>query len=210
MEDNIYYVYRHIRLDTNTPFYVGKGKEGRANSKRRNKYWQHIADKAGFEVEIFLENLTEEQAFEKEREFIKLYRDCCYKLANLTDGGEGPSGFKHPEDVKKRMSEFHKERFRNGAIPNMKDKKGVHYSPATEFKKGSIPHNKGQKMPTDWINPASRKIIDQEGIIWPTLKSFCLVYGGCSPNLIRAIKKNRPYKGISIKYYEEPQEAQVG
>ena len=30
VEVNTYYIYRHIRLDTNTPFYVGKGKGYRA------------------------------------------------------------------------------------------------------------------------------------------------------------------------------------
>jgi NUMOD3 motif len=104
MEDNNYYVYRHIRLDSNTPFYVGKGKGNRAFKQRnRTPYWRNIVNKVGFEVEIFLENLTEEQAFEKEREFIKLYRGCGYQLANLTDGGEGPSGRVFSEEAKNKI-----------------------------------------------------------------------------------------------------------
>lgn len=104
MEDNNYYVYRHIRLDSNTPFYVGKGKENRAYSKQRNKYWHRITSKTGFEVEIFISNLTEEQAFNKEKEFIKLYRDYGYKLANLTDGGDGLSGWSPSNETREKIS----------------------------------------------------------------------------------------------------------
>ena len=68
-----YGVYRHIRLDTNVPFYIGKGLNKRAFSKRdRNQYWHNIVNKYGYEVEIMLEGLTNENAIIKEKEFIKL------------------------------------------------------------------------------------------------------------------------------------------
>lgn len=100
---NNFYVYRHIRSDTNIPFYVGKGKDNRAYStKNRNKYWHHIINSTKYEVEIILENLTEMQAFSKEKEFIKLYKTLGYCVANFTDGGEGISGFKPSlESIKK-------------------------------------------------------------------------------------------------------------
>lgn len=34
IEKNIYYVYRHIRLDKKTPFYIGKGSGNRAFQKK--------------------------------------------------------------------------------------------------------------------------------------------------------------------------------
>jgi len=41
MEENKeFYVYVDYRLDTNLPFYVGKGKEGRVKLLKRNKKHQ--------------------------------------------------------------------------------------------------------------------------------------------------------------------------
>jgi len=106
-----YYVYRHIRLDTNTPFYVGKGKDKRCfSNKYRNKYWHNIVNSVGYDIEIMLDNLTEQEAITKEIEFIKLYKSLGYCEANMTDGGEGLSGYKHSDLTKKRWSEIRKGR----------------------------------------------------------------------------------------------------
>ena len=71
------YLYRHIRLDKNTPFYIGIGsdlKYNRANSiKDRNIFWKRIANKTQYRVEIMLDDLSWEEACEKEKEFIKIY-----------------------------------------------------------------------------------------------------------------------------------------
>ena len=89
------YLYRHIRLDKQEIFYIGIGSSKnykRAYSKNnRNSYWHNIA-KNGYEVEIMLDNLTWEEACEKEKGFIKLYgrKDLNEgTLVNMTDGGEG-------------------------------------------------------------------------------------------------------------------------
>jgi hypothetical protein len=106
---NSFYVYRHIRLDTNTPFYVGKGRSYRASFKnKRSQYWQNIANKYGYKIEYIVENLSENEAFAKEIEFISLYKSLGYCEANFTDGGEGPSGFKHSKETKKKMSKAQK------------------------------------------------------------------------------------------------------
>ena len=101
------YVYRHIRLDNNEPFYIGisatDDNYARAYDKshkhRRNKLWQNITNKTDFEVEILLDNLTHEESCEKEKEFIKLYgrKDLgTGTLCNYTDGGdEGTLGRKY-------------------------------------------------------------------------------------------------------------------
>ena len=121
---NGYYIYRHIRLDTNQPFYIGKGQKDRAYSLRnRNPHWHNIVKLHGYEVEIILENLTEEQSLSKEVEFIKLYKDYGYKLANLTNGGEGQSGLRHTEETKRKLSQAGKGR----SPPN----KGKKASPET-------------------------------------------------------------------------------
>lgn len=92
-----YYVYRHIRLDFNTPFYIGKGSTERAWSKDRSPYWHNVVNKAGYRVEIIIKDLEESNAFQKEIEFIKFYRGLGYKLVNLTEGGESPVRFNSDE-----------------------------------------------------------------------------------------------------------------
>ena len=90
------YLYRHIRLDKEEPFYIGIGSDDsykRANEKsRRSTHWKNIVKKSGYEVEILLSNLTWEEACKKEKEFIALYGRINLNqgtLCNMTDGGEG-------------------------------------------------------------------------------------------------------------------------
>jgi hypothetical protein len=87
-------LYRHIRKDKNQVFYIGIGtNEKRMISKKsRNVYWENITKKTDWIAEIILDNLTWEEACEKEIEFIKLYgrKDLGLgTLCNMTDGGEG-------------------------------------------------------------------------------------------------------------------------
>lgn len=101
-------LYRHIRLDKNEVFYIGIGKtQKRAYSLvDRNKLWKNIANK-GYEVEVLFEDLTWEQAVEKEKEFISLYgrQDLGLgTLANFTNGGDGTLGYKHTEETLKKKS----------------------------------------------------------------------------------------------------------
>ena len=73
------YVYRHIRLDKNVPFYIGKASRlDRAYSKQgRNKKWEEIVKSTNYEVEVILSDLTSKEASKKEREFIMLYKPEC-------------------------------------------------------------------------------------------------------------------------------------
>jgi len=100
----MYYIYAHLRNDTNEPFYVGKGKGKRCHSKRgRNEYWHRIANKHGYQIKIVADKLDEELAFLAEAECIDLYKRRGYNLANMTDGGEGASGYQHTEEHKSKM-----------------------------------------------------------------------------------------------------------
>lgn len=119
------YVYRHIRKDTNQVFYIGigtddKGKYTRAFSKNRNIYWKRIVDKTDYEVEILFNDITKEEAINKEIEFIQIYgrRDLGLgTLCNLTDGGEGASNMS--EEGKERLRQLR----RNTIMPQeQKDK----------------------------------------------------------------------------------------
>ena len=91
---NNWVVYRHIRLDKNMPFYIGITSDSKRpnNKKDRSSFWKSIVNKTEYIVEIIFENLTKEQAIEKEVEFIKLYGRVDLGngvLCNMTCGGEG-------------------------------------------------------------------------------------------------------------------------
>jgi plasmid stability protein len=113
------YVYRHIRLDTNQPFYIGIAKNddttySRAHYKyksKRNKIWLDIINKTSYEVEILFEDLTWEEACQKEIEFITLYGRVDLKtgtLANMTKGGDGMVGVVRSEEYRLQVSERQK------------------------------------------------------------------------------------------------------
>lgn len=111
IQTNIYFVYKHIRLDTNETFYIGKGKGGRAfSTNNRNKYWHNIVNLSGYTVEIIKDNLLHEDAIKIEIELIKLYgrKDLGLgTLVNMTDGGEGKGAHikteKERNDISERM-----------------------------------------------------------------------------------------------------------
>ena len=106
----MYYVYLHRRKDNNEVFYVGKGKDNRANSKQgRNKWWKNIANKHGFSVEYVKCGLSEDEALELEIKTIKQYRDNNLYLCNVSSGGEGASGCKRTESQKKFLSDTMKK-----------------------------------------------------------------------------------------------------
>ena len=96
----MFYTYAHY-----TPkgrlFYIGKGQGGRSHSfYGRNILWNEVVTEFGNpDVEILANWDTEEEAFSHEVLLISCFRDMGYKLANLTDGGEGFSGFKRTTPV---------------------------------------------------------------------------------------------------------------
>lgn len=101
-----YYVYLHSRLHTGEPFYIGKGKGPRAKSTRgRNQYWNRVVKKdGGFHVSILANNIDEEFAMLLEVEAIDLFRRKNSALVNMTDGGEGTSGYFPSDETRAKLS----------------------------------------------------------------------------------------------------------
>jgi len=111
---NNYYVYMYLRED-GTPYYVGKGKANRAYRKGDREI---LPPNDRNKIKIVLQNLTEEQAFSNEIDFIAWYGrkdNNTGILRNLTDGGEGASGYKHSPEALKKISESIKKVYRGGA-----------------------------------------------------------------------------------------------
>ena len=120
-ESRVYYVYKHVRLDNNTCFYIGKGKNGRKDIPNRNPTHDSICKNHEYKVVIFKDKLNEKEAFKLEEDLIRCY---VFKmgygilikgymnnnnkfLTNRTWGGEGVSGYKFSKESKQKMSENH-------------------------------------------------------------------------------------------------------
>ena len=98
-----FYVYVHRRKTDGRVFYVGKGQGPRAwITTRRNAYWNAVAKKHGYVVEIVQANMLEWWALELEMQLILMYGP--KEICNLTDGGDGLSGFRMSLETRQLMS----------------------------------------------------------------------------------------------------------
>jgi hypothetical protein len=122
IKQNNFYVYALIDPTTNLPFYIGKGKNNRDKShitEVKNNKIPHGNKRLFYTIKNIVNNnlnviikhlesnLSEQDAFFKEIEYIKKYgrKDLNTGiLTNLTDGGEGQSGWVAPSDYRQRMS----------------------------------------------------------------------------------------------------------
>jgi predicted AAA+ superfamily ATPase len=215
------YVYRHIRLDKNEPFYIGIGKDDNFFFKRayykskqkRNKIWIDIVNKTSYDVEILFDDISWEEACKKEIEFINLYGRINLgtgTLANLTDGGEGTFGLKWSDESKlknsirqrkesaywfnKRFTENHKEKISN----SLKGK-----SISSETKRKISNSLKGEKHPQyGKTSFKAVKVIDTStGVIYDSI-ALCQSntnYNKLSEKLRGTRKNNTPI--IYLKDY---------
>lgn len=104
--DNKYYVYGWKRKDTNSYFYIGKGKGKRCNTiQNRSKHFINIINHCECYVEIIINNISEQEAFKIEKEYIEKlvfeegysieipgFDKKEYHLVNQCWGGEGGLG----------------------------------------------------------------------------------------------------------------------
>jgi len=154
------YLYRHTRLDTGLPFYIGIGSDEDGHYKRaynkdsRNKAWKREA-KFGYEVEVMFDDIEWEYACKKEIEFIKLYgrQDIGTGiLVNMTNGGDGALGHSRKTTLGKIIiTKNNKEKrilledlkyFENLGWKKGRSKRAKENN--SNSKKGSIPWNKGK------------------------------------------------------------------
>jgi len=126
-----YYLYRHIRLDKNEPFYIGIGKiykkylsEHYGNGQRykrawdfaqRSDLWKKVFSKCNknIRVEILFESSDRNFIKQKEIEFVSLYGRINLKtgiLTNLTPGGDCGSESLFSEERRERLRQIGKNK----------------------------------------------------------------------------------------------------
>lgn len=98
-----FYVYLHRRATDGSVFYVGKGTGNRAwQTFGRNLHWKHISKKHGYFIEIAQDGMQQWWALELEMQLISLYGK--NNLCNMTDGGDGSTGYKKSAETRKKQS----------------------------------------------------------------------------------------------------------
>jgi hypothetical protein len=158
-----YYVYAYLRED-GTPYYIGKGKGKRAWSKQRNINLP--VDKS--KIVLIEENVSEVWALLRERYYIRWFGrkdNGTGILRNLTDGGEGTSGYILSEEQKDRyrrgknsptygrkITEEHKQKLREAKL-------GKKQSPETLKKRSEAMKGKNSGANCVFNRPEIRKLI---------------------------------------------------
>ncbi len=137
-----YLVYEHWRTDTNTCFYVGKGRAGRERRLTQRGTWhRRIVGKLSreghsVEIRIIERDLMPESASAFEKMRIAYWRALGVQIVNATDGGDGTPGYRFSDvqrakisasHVGKKLSEEHKQKVREAFI-------GRYVSPETREK----------------------------------------------------------------------------
>ena len=210
-----HYLYRHIRLDINEPFYIGigtklekfsktlRGEYSRAHTmakRERSSFWHRIVNKTEYEVEIFLESDDYEFIKQKEIEFIALYgrRDLGKgTLCNLTDGGEGMKGLVFTELHRSRISIASKGRV---ASDETKLKQSL-------LRKGKLWTDEQKEAFKPYVtwgedHPSAKLILNLEtGIFYPTLSEAAYFHNMKTSTLTNMLSGHRRNK-TSLIYAE--------
>ena len=170
-----FYVYGHYKPDGNI-FYIGKGHGNRAcQTSSRNNFWRNTVNKHGtYHIVLLHEHLSEDEAFNKEKEEIEFWgrrKDGGF-LINLTDGGDGISGYVYTAEQSAKLTAIMLKRYQDPAA-RAKTKAAMlkrFQDPAARAKMKSA----AQKQTREF------SVISPDGTPYPNQRNaneFCRVHG---------------------------------
>jgi hypothetical protein len=190
----MFYVYEHIRNDTNQCFYVGKGTKSRcAETHNRNKYWKNVVKKAGgFSIEIVEKDLTNEQAIELEIKRIVMHNELGSKLTNMTLGGEGFSHGDLNPAKRPEIRQFLSENVKGDKNPFKREDVRKKISGENHYTKK--PEN---KLALSMRNQLCKKVIF-EGVEYYSVKALADVLGMDASSLRWRIRNNPDRWGYKV------------
>lgn len=146
-----YYVYAWYFKSTSEVFYIGKGKNKRAEDihNHRNAYFKNIINKYKDDVDVtyLFINLTEDEAFDLEKKMIKSFKEIGECKANFHVGGKGGyTGNYNSKERSRKISEAMKNRNLKGENNPM-----YHKTHTAEARKKISDANKGKKLSEEHI-----------------------------------------------------------
>lgn len=183
-----YYVYVHIDPTTNLVRYVGKGHGKRAYDFHQrgahHKNWLNILKSQNLKpiIEILASDLEETRALELEVLWIAAYRSEGIKLCNLTNGGDGVSGWVPSVETRKKWS----NKLKGRVAPN----KGIKHSQSTI-----------QKMK---VRQLKKVICLSNHTEYPSVKAAANLLG-CNPSAISMVcnGKRKSTQGLIFTFVQE-------
>ena len=185
-----HYLYRHINLQTDIPFYIGLGSGKNYHrayeTEGRSPEWLDIVSKHDFYVEIVMTGLTLEQACQKEIEFIAMYGRLDLGtgiLVNKTNGGTGFKNCLYTESRRNKISNYFKGRT------------------FTEEHKQKL---KDAKKSNPYQSKNSLKLLDKNtGVVYESIRKYCEEFNINYSSLKNYLNGNRPmpkkYEHLCIK-----------
>lgn len=224
LEEGNYYLYRHVRLDNNQPFYIGIGTKkqdrvlyesvyGRAFTKsNRNLHWKNIVNKFDYKVDILIETNDYDFLEEKEKEFIKLYGRTDKNtgtLVNWTDGGKGSDKNKKKKrnskkvawNLGKKLSEEHKKKL-SFAQKNLPLEKRLKINNSLKGRKFSEKGKENMKIAAQNKENNGKKILNSDtGKIYKSIMECSKDLNIPNTTLYRNIMKqqiNNKFKNLTL------------
>lgn len=221
---NEFYVYAHYKPSTDVPFYIGKGKGKRAwKITGRNEHWGRTVNKYGFEVKILYSNLSEKEAFEKEIELIETYKE--YNLTNMTNGGEGNTGYKFTEQQKlnhkvstkvgaqkriksqewlKKMALINKEKARNPEFIKKLKESNSRRSKTESWKINNLNLVRRLAKDTEWLRKNSESHNKEyDGFVSPSGEVYSPVIGlkqFCEKHGLQQANMHKVHTGVRVHH----------
>lgn len=227
MEDNNWYVYRHLK-PCGEVFYIGIGnvknfKRAFEKGKRRSIHWRNKVKKyPNYEVQILTKGLTKEEAAYTETVLISWYGRLDLKegtLVNMTDGGDGTVRYRHTKEQCTAIS----QRMKGKERPDIKGEKNPNFGkfgekhhlfgvPCSEERKRKISSSNIGKKCSEKNKELYRKlysggnslraerVVDiSTGVEYGCIKDACKELG-LSYTTIRAYLKGRLKNKSNIRY----------
>jgi len=155
----IFYTYMWLRSN-GTPYYIGKGHSDRAFISQG-----HVTNRPKEAARILLQKWSSEQeAFEMEKYYIRLFgrKDLGTGiLRNLTNGGEGPTGYIPSQETRRAIGEANKRRNWEELTPKMRAARRASQS-CKDHLRDMGEKNKGRKYSPEHCQSISASLTGRE------------------------------------------------